>query len=120
MDTQEQVKELKNANFETRAQFKSIVDKIKLMANQIEEFGKVDPYLEINKIQRRIIKEEIVAMLTPLKRDMNVDFKQLRKYLEECMNNIKDVQKRQFTDSKKLDGVEKNLMRTLKNTDNDK
>lgn len=59
-------------------------------------------------------------MLTPLKRDMNVDFKQLRKYLEECMNNIKDVQKRQYSESKKLESVEKNLMRTLKNTDNDK
>ena len=32
-----------------------------------------------------------MEMLTPLKRDMNVDFKQLRKYLEECMNNIKDL-----------------------------
>jgi hypothetical protein len=61
------------------------------MSSQIEEIGKIDPLLEINKIQRKIIKEEIVAMLTPLKRDMNVDFKQLRKYLEECMNNIKDV-----------------------------
>ena len=76
--------------------------------------------MEINKIQRKIIKEEIVGMLTPLKRDMNVDFKQLRKYLEECMNNIKDVQKRQYAETKKLDGVERNLMRTLKNTDNDK
>ena len=90
------------------------------MSNQIEEIGKIDPLLEINKIQRKIIKEEIVAMLTPLKRDMNVDFKQLRKYLEECMNNIKDVQKRQYGESKKLETVEKNLMRTLKNTDNDK
>ena len=61
-----------------------------------------------------------MEMLTPLKRDMNVDFKQLRKYLEECMNNIKDLQKRQYTGTKKLDEVEKNLMRTLKNTDNDK
>ena len=61
------------------------------MSSQIEEIGKIDPLLEINNIQRKIIKEEIVAMLTTLRRDMNVDFKQLRKYLEECMNNIKDV-----------------------------
>ena len=59
-------------------------------------------------------------MLTPLKRDMNVDFKSLRKYVEECMNNIKDLQQRQFHSNKKTDEIEKSLLRTLKNTDNDK
>lgn len=49
-ETIEQVKELRNQNLETRTQFKSIVDKIKLMSSQIDEIGKIDPLLEINKI----------------------------------------------------------------------
>ena len=37
-----------------------------------------------------MIEEVVIEKITPLKRDINVDLKQLRKYIEECMSNISD------------------------------
>jgi hypothetical protein len=49
-----------------------------------------------------LIKEVVVEITTPLKRDINVDVKHLRKVLNECMTTIKDHQNRHFNIEKHI------------------
>ena len=56
-----------------------------------------NPEAEINKIQRKLIKDICVEIITPIQRNFNVDIKQLRKILEECMKNVKNHQERHMT-----------------------
>jgi hypothetical protein len=55
-----------------------------------------------------------------MQRNFNVDFKSLRKIIEECMKNIKVHQERHIKTDKDLDEMTTNLVRTLKNSDTDK
>ena len=49
-----------------------------------------DPQGEINKLQRKLVKEIVVELLTPVQRNFNVDFKSLRKVIGEIMQSIKE------------------------------
>ena len=48
----------------------------------------MDPAQKLDRLKRKLVEEVVTEKITPMKRDMNVDLKQLRKYIEECMANI--------------------------------
>lgn len=50
----------------------------------------MDPSQRLDRLKRKLVEEVVIEKITPMKRDMNVDLKQLRKYIEECMANIHD------------------------------
>ena len=50
----------------------------------------MDPTQKLDRIKRRLIEEVVNEKMTPIRRDVNVDLKQLRKYIEECMSISKE------------------------------
>lgn len=48
------------------------------------------PELKLKDLQKKFIKEVVVEYNTPMKRDFNVDFKSIRKILEEIASNLKE------------------------------
>lgn len=57
--------------------------------------------------------------MTPIRRDMNVDLKQLRKYIEECMTMAKEHQSMHKSTQSQIDQMNVTILRQLKNTDNE-
>jgi septal ring factor EnvC (AmiA/AmiB activator) len=86
----------------------------------MKEVLKANPEAEINKIQRKLIKEVVQEITTPMQRNFNVDLKTLRKIIEECMKNIKNHQERHMKVEKEIDEMNTNLVRSLKNSDTEK
>lgn len=62
----------------------------------------------------------MIELITPMKQNMNVDLKALRKIIEECMRNIKNHAEKHKFISKALDDMNLSLVRALKNSDIDK
>jgi len=66
------------------------------------------------------VEEVVIEKITPLKRDINVDLKQLRKYIEECMSNISDHAYKHKSTQNQIDQMNVTILRQLKNTNNEK
>ena len=86
----------------------------------MSEIGKINPEIEINKIQKKSIRDTITEMLTPLQRKTNVDFKAIRKVLDECVKSIEGHKEKQKVSTKDIDEMKRAITHTLKNSDNDK
>ena len=43
-----------------------------------------------DKKTKEIIKKAFIEFMTPIEMNINVDFKKLRKYIEDCMTTMKD------------------------------
>lgn len=70
-------------------------DQQKLLKEEIDKKGNNNQEgANLNKIQKKLIKDTVVEITTPMQRNFNVDLKQLRKIIEECMTNVKDHQRR--------------------------
>lgn len=63
---------------------------IKSCRHEIKEMKENSPELKLKDLQKKFIKEVVVEYNTPMKRDFNVDFKSIRKILEEITSNLKD------------------------------
>ena len=79
-----------------------------------------NPQAEINNIQRKLITEVVKELNTPIQRNFNVDFKSLRKVLEECMKTVKNHSERHKKTEKTVEEMNTTLIRSLKNSDTDK
>lgn len=71
-------------------------------------------------MQRKFVKDVVVEITTPMQRNFNVDFKSLRKIIEECLNNIKEHQQRHQLTHSQLESLNTKVNRTLKNLDCEK
>lgn len=56
-----------------------------------------DPAQKIDKLQRRMISSVAGEMIDPMKRNINLDLKTLRKHLEECMVTLDEHRGRHLT-----------------------
>ena len=54
----------------------------------------MDSRYRLEKIQRAIVVTCLAELLTPIKRNFNVDLKRLRKHLEDCINNVEEHQEK--------------------------
>lgn len=80
----------------------------------------MDPSQKLDRIKRKLIEEVVIDKLTPIKRDFNVDFKQLRKYIEDCMTKLGEHSNRHTNTQQQIDQMNVTILRQLKNTDNEK
>lgn len=103
----EKIHDVKAGQTSFHGAIKLLNDAIKACKVEIGNIAKLDPNAEINKIQKKIIFDAIQEALTPVKRNMAVDFKQIRKVLEECVRNVKDDQKKITLNRKDLEAVQK-------------
>ena len=57
--------------------------------------------------------------MTPIEMNINVDFKKLRKYIEDCMTTMKDHSNLLMGIQKQLDEINLTVVRQLKNQSNE-
>ena len=62
---------------------KVIADQLKSFQRVVKEVQEIDHEAELNTLQRKMIKDVVVEILTPVQRNMNVENKAIRKILEE-------------------------------------
>jgi len=58
--------------------------------------------------------------VTPVKRNLNVDLKRLRKGMEDCMTQEEELADKFLGVQQQLDLINVTILRQLKNTDNEK
>ena len=58
--------------------------------------------------------------MTPVKRNLNVDLKRLRKGMEDCMTQEEELADKFLGVQQQLDLINVTILRQLKNTDNEK
>lgn len=63
-----------------------------------------------------MIKDVVVELLTPIKQNMNVDLKTLRKIVQECNKNQDDLGERQKATQKVLEEMNVSVYRMLKDS----
>ena len=90
----EAVKDLKGTMQQYQYALKMIADQVKICKDEIDKKANNNVDTQLKQIQRKLIKDVVVEITTPMQRNFNVDLKSMRKIIEECMNNIKDHQKR--------------------------
>lgn len=69
------------------AQQKSAFQKV---LEELHEFNNMTFSEKQDKKQNQIIKKAFIEFMTPIEMNINVDFKKLRKYIEDCMTTMKD------------------------------
>lgn len=87
---------------------------------EVSTVNNMDPSQKLDRLKRKLVEEVVIEKITPLKRDINVDLKQLRKYLEECMSNISDHAYKHKSTQGQIDQMNVTILRQLKNTNNEK
>lgn len=68
--------------------FNKCQEQVNKLDEEINTVNAMDPAQKLDRLKRKLVEEVVIEKITPMKRDMNVDLKQLRKYIEECMANI--------------------------------
>ena len=68
-----------------------MADQLRTCQRGLRELQETDHEAELNALQRKLIKEVVVELLTPVQRNMNVDLKSLRKALDEQLQQIRDL-----------------------------
>ena len=54
----------------------------------------MDHQAELTQFQRKMIKDVVIELLTPIKQNMNVDLKTLRKVIQDCNRTSDDLSER--------------------------
>ena len=61
---------------------------IRRVEEEVNSLQQLDPSQRLDKIQRKMINEVCMEILTPLKMNISVDIKKLRKIVEDCVQTI--------------------------------
>lgn len=75
----------------------------------------LDKEIELSKIQRKLVKDVLVELLTPIKQNMNVDLKNMRKVLEESMSEVFGLKEKQNSTMTMVEEINTSILRMLKN-----
>ena len=98
----------------------NLLNGVKKIKSDIHEIKENSPEAALKNLQKQLIKEVVVEITTPLKRDINVDVKHLRKVLNECMTTIKDHQNRHVNIEKHINDLQQAVSTELRNGEQDK
>lgn len=93
------------------------------MANQqesVNQLQRANPEVALKEMQKKLIRECVAELLYPVRRDFNVDLKSLSKIIEECVRDIKEQQARHNAVREKVDAMQREILRSLKNSESDK
>ena len=71
-------------------------------------------------MQKKLVKDIVNEMMTPIQRNFNVDLKNMRKYLDEAMRAIEDHKAMHAHHARHLDDIQNTLIRELRNNDSEK
>jgi len=93
--------ELTSKLTEQANEFKSEITEIKLeqarqksafqkVLEELHDFNNMTMSEKQDKKTKEIIKKAFIEFMTPIEMNINVDFKKLRKYIEDCMTTMKD------------------------------
>ena len=58
--------------------------------DEFKRSQELSPEVKMDNIRKKLVQDCIQEMLTPLKLNLNVDLKNLRKHIEECMVTDQD------------------------------
>jgi len=84
-----------------------------------KEFRDNSPEAQLKNLQKKLIREVVTEITTPLARNFNVDHKKLKKLMDESVQKILDHEARLQTTDKFLVQIEQNLLTQLKNNDSE-
>ena len=96
-----------------------MAEQLKACQRGLRELQETDHDAELNNLQRKVIKEVVVELLTPVQRNMNVELKSLRKAVDEHLLSIKELKSNYSRTARQLDEMNVTLVRTLKNSSMD-
>ena len=82
---------------------------------ELIDFNNMDCRQRFDMKQRAMLKKVFTEFMTPVEMNMNVDFKQLRKYIEDCMTTMKEHSERIHSTQKTIDDMNLTIMRQIKN-----
>ena len=105
---------------ETLDRLAEVFHKIDRIAGEVRRLSDWDPNQKLDQLKRRMIEAVVHEHLAPLKRNLNVDLKRLRRHVEECLATTEDHQERHLNVQQQLDLINVTILRQLKNTDNEK
>ena len=60
------------------------------IAYQVKRLNEQDANLKLDNLKRKLVEGVVHEQLAPMKRNLNVDLKKLRRHLEECMATTDD------------------------------
>ena len=87
-----QINDLKKDLLKVEKTCKYQQDDFKKLKEEVELINTLDPEQRMDRMQRKMIADVFIEKITPIRRDINVEIKTVRKILEECIGNIKDLQ----------------------------
>ena len=114
------IESLKQELIKLQVAFNTCQKQVNRIDDEVNTVNAMDPAQKLDRIKRKLIEEVVIDKLTPIKRDFNVDFKQLRKYIEECMTKLGEHSNRHSNTQQQIDQMNVTILRQLKNTDNEK
>lgn len=110
-----------DGKLETQAErYGEVLSRLERLTVDVERQQAVDPQIKIDKLQRKMIEQVVQELLTPLKRNLNVDLKKLRKHIEDLMASMDAQRDKSHSLQQQLDLMNVSILRQLKNTDNEK
>ena len=114
-----QLVDLKRSGSQMQAAAKMIAEQLKACQRSLRELQETDHEAELNNLQRKLIKEVVVELLTPIQRNMNVDLKSLRKVIEDQARQHRELRSQQTTTQRQVEEMNVTILRMLKNNDMD-
>ena len=112
---QKQAEELKSEIAKLKDDLAGQKKAFKRIEDELVDFNQMDVRQKFDMKQRAMLKKLFTEFVTPLEMNMNIDFKQLRKYLEDCMMTMKEHSERIHSTQKTLDEMQVTMMRQIKN-----
>lgn len=68
--------------------------KLDRIASDVRRLSDQDANQKLDQIKKRMVEAVVHEHLAPLKRNLNVDLKRLRRHVEECLATTEDHQER--------------------------
>ena len=66
------------------------LNKLNRISHEVKRLGDQDMNVKMDKLKKKMIEGVVHEELVPLKRNLNVDLKRLRRHIEECMATTDD------------------------------
>lgn len=79
-----------------------------------------NPEVYLQKMQKKLVRDIVNEMVTPMQRNFNVDLKNMRKFLDEAINAIEVHKGIHVHHARQLDEIQNTLLRELRNNDSEK
>lgn len=87
---QDQFKDLESKIIHQNEKHHKLADKIKILDHDIKDLNKLESRLKVEPLQRKMIMGCLTEVVTPIRRNFNVDLKNMRQFIEDCIIQIEE------------------------------